>query len=332
MAKIPYPQRIELARTPTPLEQLKRLGAELGVSLYVKRDDLTGCVTTGNKVRKLEFLAAEALAQGCDTLITAGGAQSNHCRATAAVAARLGLKSCLLLRVPDPAAPPPPEGNLLLDRLFGAEIVWITPEDYRRRARVFVRVASELQARGQRPYVIPEGGSNPLGAFGYIRCCEELAEQLPPAQSTIVYAAGSGGTGAGLIMGAKLFDLPCRVVGFNVCDDRDYFVRAISEIIEQTKSHYGLTKLQFQREDVEIIDGYVGRGYAQSRPEELDLIRDVARSEGLVLDPVYTGKAFYGLVQELKRRRDSLGQRIIFIHTGGVFGLFPKMTELAPLL
>ncbi|HEY3360076.1 MAG TPA: D-cysteine desulfhydrase family protein [Polyangia bacterium] len=330
--KIPYPQRLDLARTPTPLEPLKRLGAELGVQLYVKRDDLTGCVTTGNKIRKLEFLAAEALAQGCDTLMTCGGAQSNHCRATAAVAAKLGLKSCVILRVPDPQNPPPTEGNILLDRLLGAEIRWVTPEEYRRRAQVFVKVAAELQARGQRPYMIPEGGSNPLGAFGYVRCAEELESQLPPGHTTIVYAAGSGGTGAGLIMGVKLLDLPCRVVGFNVCDSRDYFVRGISEIVEQAKSHYGLSKLQFQRDDVEIIDGYVGKGYAQSRPEELALIRDVARTEGLVLDPVYTGKAFYGMVQELKRRRDALGQRIIFLHTGGVFGLFPKMAELAPLL
>jgi D-cysteine desulfhydrase len=148
---------------------------------------------------------------------------------------------------------------------------------------------------------------------------------------TIVYACGSGGTGAGLIMGCKLLDLPCRVVGINVCEDRDYFVRGISEIVEQAKSAFRL-KLQFARDDVEIIDGYVGRGYAQSRPEELALIRDVARTEGLILDPVYTGKAFYGLTQELKRRRDSLGQRVIFVHTGGIFGLFPHTAELEPLL
>ena len=323
MAKIPYPPRLELARTPTPLAPLKRLSAELSVPLYVKRDDLTGAVTSGNKIRKLEFLCAEALQQGCDTLVTAGGAQSNHCRATAAVAAQLGLKCALLLRTPDPAAPPPPEGNILLDRLLGAEIWWITPDEYRRRAEFFVRVAAQLQARGRRPYLIPEGGSNPLGAWGYVRCVEELADALPPGHSTLVYAAGSGGTGAGLIMGVKLLDLPCRVVGFNVCENRDYFVRAISEIIEQARAKYGL-KFSFSRDEVEIVDGYVGRGYALSRPEELAVIRDVARLEGIVLDPVYTGKAFYGIGQELRRRRDCLGQRLIFVHTGGIFGMFAR--------
>jgi len=310
---------------------MKRLSKELGVQLYVKRDDLTGAVTTGNKARKLEFLMAEALATGCDTVVTAGGAQSNHCRATAAVAARLGLRCILLLRTADPAKPPPPEGNILLDRLLGAEIRWITPEQYRRRMEIFLRVASEEQAAGHKCYVIPEGGSNALGAFGYVRCAEELASQLPPGNITLVYACGSGGTGAGLIMGAKLFDLPCRVVGINVCDDRQYFVRTISEIVEQAKSAYGL-KFQFSRDEVEIIDGYVGKGYAQTRPEELTLIRDVARTEGLVLDPVYTGKAFYGLVQELRRHRDSMGQRVVFVHTGGVFGLFAFAAQLTPLL
>jgi D-cysteine desulfhydrase len=329
--KIPYPQRLELARTPTPLEPLKRLSADLGVQLYVKRDDLTGAATTGNKVRKLEFLMAEAVHTGCDTVITAGGAQSNHCRATAVVAAHLGLRCCLLLRTPDPTTPPRTEGNILLDRLLGATVYWITPEEYRRRAQAFIRVANEQQALGHKCYIIPEGGSNPLGAWGYVRCAEELADQLPPGHVTIVYACGSGGTGAGLIMGCKLLDLPCRVVGVNVCEDRDYFVRGISEIVEQAKSAYGL-KLHFAREDVEIVDGYVGRGYALSRPEELTLLRDVARSEGLVLDPVYTGKAFYGLTQELKRKRDSLGQRVIFVHTGGIFGLFAHTAELEPLL
>jgi D-cysteine desulfhydrase len=329
--KIKYPHRLELARTPTPLEPLKRLSAEHGVQLYVKRDDLTGAATSGNKIRKLEFLMAEALQQGCDTVITAGGVQSNHCRATAVVAARLGLRSCLLLRVPDPKSPPPLAGNLLLDRLVGADVRFITAEEYRRRAQVFVNVANELQAAGHKCYIIPEGGSNPLGAWGYVRCAEELADQLPPGHVTLVYAAGSGGTGAGLIMGCKLLDLPCRVVGVNVCEDRDYFVRAISEIVEQARSAYGL-KFPFGRDEVEIIDGYVGRGYAQSRPEELAFIRDVARAEGLILDPVYTGKALYGLTQELRRRRDSLGQRVIFVHTGGIFGLFDRTAELGPLL
>jgi D-cysteine desulfhydrase len=291
---------------------LRKLSERLGIELLCKRDDLTGAALSGNKVRKLEFLLADALERGADTVITCGGAQSNHCRATAIAAAQLGLKSRLLLRTPDPSSPPPIEGNILLDHLVGAEIVWITPEQYRRRAELMAR-----EAEGRRAYVIPEGGSNALGAWGYFRCVEEMAAELTP-KTTVVYAAGSGGTGAGLIFGMKRLGLSSRVVGFNVCDDRAYFVAAIGAIVEQLVPG-------FDRErEVEIIDGYVGRGYAQSSPDELRLIADVARTEGMILDPVYTGKAFFGMTRELRR----LGERVIFVHTGGIFGLFPKAAEI----
>jgi D-cysteine desulfhydrase len=191
------------------------------------------------------------------------------------------------------------------------------------------RAAAELEAAGRRPYVIPEGGSNALGAWGYVRAMEELAPDLARlGRATIVYAAGSGGTGAGLIAGARLLGLDVRVVGVNVCDDRAYFVNAIGAIVEDMR-----LGLPFDRaRDVEIIDGYVGLGYARSRPEELRLIARVARTEGLVLDPVYTGKAFFGLVSELARAPGSLGERVVFLHTGGIFGLLAKSAELAPLL
>src|SRR5262249_55103298 len=158
-----------------------------------KRDDLTGAALTGNKVRKLEFLLAEAQAEGADTVVTCGGAQSNHCRATALAAARLGLRSVLLLRVPDPKQPPPVDGNILLDRLGGAELRWVSREEYARRAELFPMVAAELRRAGRKPYLIPEGGSNATGAWGYVRAMEELKSQLAPGPVTIVYAAGSGG-------------------------------------------------------------------------------------------------------------------------------------------
>ncbi len=323
------PPRVDLAHIPTPLQPCPRLSHRLGVELLVKRDDLTGAELSGNKVRKLEYLLADARAHAADTVITCGGAQSNHCRATALAAARLGLRSRLLLRTPDPGHPPPLEGNILLDRLVGAEIVWITPEEYRRRAELSEREMVALRKDGRRGYVIPEGGSNALGSWGYIRAVEEMAPALRGA--TIVYAAGSGGTGAGLILGVKLAGVDARVVGFNVCDDRDYFVNAIGSICEEAIAAYELP-IRFAREEIEIIDGYVGRGYALSRPEELTLVRDVARTEGLVLDPVYTGKAFFGLACELHRAARAFGDRVIFVHTGGIFGLFPKAEELAPLL
>ena len=327
------PERVALAVTPTPLERATRLSKEMGVDLWVKRDDLTGAALTGNKVRKLEFLLAEAERQGADTVITCGGAQSNHCRATAIAARARGLDSILLLRVDDPANPPPVTdgGNILLDLLVGAEIRWVSRAEYADRAALFVKIVDELRARGRKAYVIPEGGSNALGSWGYVRCVEEIARELPAGPATIVYAAGSGGTGAGLVLGARLCGLDWRIVGINVCDDRDYFVRAIGEIVEDAIRRWSLP-IEFDRASLEIVDGYVGAGYAKSRPEELRRIIEVARAEALVLDPVYTGKAFFGLTQELKKDRAAFGPRVVFIHTGGIYGLFPKAAELAPLL
>ena len=335
---VPYPSRISLAHTPTPIEPLKRMSRKLGVEIYAKRDDLTGAELTGNKVRKLEFVLAEALNHGADVVLTCGGAQSNHCRATAVAAAKVGIRCRLLLRTPDPSNPPPPEGNALLDRMVGAEIVWISPEEYRRREEFFEREAASLRNQGRKPYIIPEGASNALGAWGYIRASEEIGrdlEGLPGGadrQTTIIHATGSGGTTAGLILGKLLLDLNVRVVGVNVCDDHQYFVKAIGEICEGLISHYGLN-LTFSRDrDIEIVDGYVGRGYALSRPEELGFIRDVAREEGIFLDPVYTGKAFFGMAKELEKDSQCFGNRIVFLHTGGIFGLFPKAAEMAEVL
>jgi D-cysteine desulfhydrase len=314
------------------------MSARLGVDLYVKRDDLTGVELTGNKVRKLEFVLADALNQKADIVLTCGGAQSNHSRATAVAAARLGLRCRLILRTADPFNPPALEGNLVLDRLAGSEIVWITPDEYKKRDEIFAREAEALRRTGSKPYVIPEGASNALGAWGYIYAAAELKQDLDKLpggsgrRTTIVHATGSGGTTAGLILGTKLLGLNARIVGINVCDDRDYFVKAIGEICEDCISRYEL-KISFSREsDIEIVDGYVGLGYALSRTEELSLLKELASTEGVFLDPVYTGKAFFGMVQELQRNPKVFGDRIVFLHTGGIFGLLPKAGELAPLL
>jgi D-cysteine desulfhydrase len=336
--KIPYPVRLSLSRTPTPLESLSRLSEKFGVDLYVKRDDLTGADLTGNKIRKLEFLLADALAGGCDTVITCGAAQSNHARATAIAAVRLGLGVRLLLRTRDPDSPPPLEGNILLDRLVGAEIVWLTFAEYGRRAEMLAAEAESLRDSGKTPYVIPEGGSNAMGAWGYVRAVEELAfdlATLPGAQeqpTTIIHATGSGGTTAGLILGVKLVGLNARVVGINVCNDRDYFLRVVSDICQTAIDTYKLDLPFFPERDIEIVDGYVGRGYGKAGSEELSLIREVARSEGILLDPVYTGKAFFGMSQELQKNPEVFGGRIVFVHTGGLFGLFPMAAKIAPLL
>jgi D-cysteine desulfhydrase len=330
------PRKVALARTQTPLQHLPRTSAALGVEVLVKRDDLTGAELSGNKVRKLEYLLADALDQGADLIITCGGEQSNHCRATALAAARVGLASHLILRTDDPAAPPATTGNILLDRLAGASIHWIARAAWRDRTAIMAAEAERLRAAGHRPYIIPEGGSNALGSWGYVGCAEELADDLAALSTrdtTILYACGSGGTGAGLILGAKLHRLGARVAGVNVCDDRAYFVRGIGAICADFLARWpiGVTVTEA---DIELVDGHVGRGYARSRPEELATLRDLCRRDGLVLDPVYTGKAFHGIVTELAADPRRFGERIVFIHTGGIFGLFPGevAAELAPLL
>jgi D-cysteine desulfhydrase len=316
---------------------MPRTSAALGVEILAKRDDLTGAELTGNKVRKLEFLLAEAQAQGADTVITCGGEQSNHCRATVLAAARLGLRSVAVLRTDDPARPPPATGNILLDRLAGARVRWISRADWRRRDELMAEEARRVADEGGRPYVVPEGGSNALGSWGYVACAEELAADLaalPPRATTIVHACGSGGTSAGLAAGAHLLDFAARgirVASVNVCDDRAYFVDVIGRILRAMDDRWQLGVAPALA-TLDIVDGHVGAGYAKSRPEELATIRDVCRRDGVVLDPVYTGKAFHGIVTELARDRERFGERIVFVHTGGIFGLFPAAEQLAPLL
>jgi D-cysteine desulfhydrase len=336
--EIPYPARLNLGRTPTPLEPLSRLSEELGVEVHLKRDDLTGAELTGNKVRKLEFLLAQALATGCDTILTCGAEQSNHARATAIAAAKLGLNVRLLLRTRNPANPPPPEGNILLDRLVGAEISWLTFKEYGQRAEMLEREAESLRRSGKIPYIIPEGGSNALGAWGYIRAVEELAYDLEELSrnnhkpTTIIHATGSGGTTAGLVLGVKLVGLDARVIGINVCNDRNYFVHVVGEICKTAIANYQLDLPFSGQDDIHIVDGYVGQGYGKASYQVLSLLVEMARTEGIILDPVYTGKAFYGMTQELRRNPETFGDRIVFIHTGGIFGLLPMASQLEPLL
>ena len=338
------PPRVRLANQPTRGHWLRygqtdrpRASAER-FKIWLKRDDHTGSELMGNKVRKLEYLMAEAQAQGADHVITCGGEQSNHARATAFAAAQLGLKSTLILRTDDPAHPPGPTGNILLDRLVGAELSWISRPAWRDRNALLAEAAERVRRAGGTPYVIPEGGSSALGSWGYLRAMHELADDLagiasPDHPVTVVYACGSGGTGAGLILGAKLLGLAARgirVAGVNVCDDRAYFVDAISRICAEADARWQLGA-HITPADIDIVDGHVGRGYARSRPEELATIRDVCRSDGVVLDPVYTGKAFHGVVTELAADPRRFGAAVAFLHTGGMFGLFGP-SQLAEVL
>ncbi len=338
------PPRVRLANLPTRGHWLRYgqtdrpRGETDRFRVWVKRDDQTGSELMGNKVRKLEYLMAEAVAEGATHVITCGGEQSNHARATAFAAAQLGLKSILILRTDDPENPPAATGNILLDRLVGAELQWISRPAWRDRNQLLAEAADRVRRAGDRPYVIPEGGSNALGSWGYLRAAHELAGDLagiaaPDHPVTVVYACGSGGTAAGLILGAKLLrfaERGIRLAAINVCDDRAYFVDVISRICADAEARWQLGA-SVTEADIDIVDGHVGRGYARSRPEELATIRDVCRSDGIVLDPVYTGKAFHGMVTELAADPGRFGSAIAFLHTGGLFGLFAP-SDIAEVL
>ena len=303
----PEPPRVDLARLPTPLERFDQLLD--GRPVLVKRDDLTGTALTGNKVRKLEYLLADAQARGARRVLTCGGIQSNHCRATAIAAARLGLGCVLFLRTaePEPAAS---TGNLRLDRLVGADVRFVTPEQYRERA------ARMREAAGADGYVVPEGGSNALGSWGYIRAVDEMAAQWDAPPSAVVCATGSGGTLAGLAIGLRRRALDTPVYGVAVCDDAAYFTRIVERISAEATDRWP-TLPRVRAADVRVIEGFKGRGYALSTPEEMSDIEAIARRSGLILDPVYTGKAFRPLLHD----PDRFGPRPLFVHTGGIFGL-----------
>jgi len=319
------PNRIHLANLPTKIERLNRLSKELGgPQIFIKRDDQTGSEISGNKIRKLEYVIQEALDQDCDYLITCGGIQSNHARATAAAAARLGLGSCVVLRSSGKESL---EGNYFLDKILGADIEFISSKDYKeRRMEIMEEIKTRLIKEGHRPYIIPEGASNGIGTFGYYTAMEEILEQEKQMEikfDAIVLAIGSGGTYSGMFLANKLIGHRTEILGINICDNATYFQDRIYEIL-QDSFNYIDKKVNFSKNEIKIIDGYVGEGYAQSRPEELEFIYKLAKLEGVILDPVYTGKAMYGLVNEINKGNMKKYKNILFIHTGGIFGLFSK--------
>ena len=316
--------RLPLAHLPTPLEAAPRLGEAMGVDLWIKRDDATGGPEAGNKIRKLEFLLADALARDCDTVITCGGLQSNHARATAVLAARLGMHAVVMLRDAEPASALELEGNVFLDHMVGAEIRRVTRAEYLRRDDLMADWAEELRASGRRPYVIPEGGSNGLGAIGYLRAMEETRAQLDALGhgvfDVVVHGCGSGGTAAGVVLGAQAYRVARRLVAFAVCDDAPTFERRIAAIIDEARA------LLCKREELtpfEIDERGKGPAYGVSTPAQRNDMIAAARLSGLVLDPVYSGKALHGLWQRC-REGDRPGQRVLFIHTGGLPGLLAQ--------
>lgn len=328
-----YPDRLNLAQTPTPFYALDRLCSHLRTKcdsvprLWIKRDDSTGCLTSGNKVRKLEFLLAEAKNSGCKIIITSGGVQSNHCRAVAVLGAQLGFKVHLLLRLD---RNPEPIGNLLIDQLTGAEISLYSAEEFKQLDQIFDHWEKHYSASGATSYIIPTGGSNATGLWGYMSAVEELQQDFVReniAPSKLIHATGSGGTQAGLTLGASLLDLEIRVHAYAVCDNADYFYRKVLQDIQDWVKKYSIA-VDTKKLDIITHDKYIGPGYGIADPAVFDLIKTVAKLEGVVLDPVYTGKAFYGMIEDIKQGKFKDDQDIVFLHTGGLFGLLAQQQLL----
>lgn len=284
---------------------------------------------SGNKLRKLEFIIAEARAQGCNTLITCGGEQSNHCRATALAAAKAGLKSHLILRQGRGGRGDVPDGNLLVDYLAGAQVSLYPLREYLESLpQLFEHWSSIYQQQGDRALCIPTGGSDGLGIWGYILGTEELLDDCARAgfePDSLVCASGSGGTQAGLTLGCQLFDSDAEVTGYAVCDSADYFVNKVGADVKDWASRYGQSFV-FDESRIHVIDDYIGPGYGVATEEIYETIALAAQLEGILLDPVYTGKAFHGMLQDIQLGRYQHCENLIFIHTGGQFGIFPQRT------
>jgi D-cysteine desulfhydrase len=314
-----FPKKISLAQLPTPIEPLKKFPHP--AHIFIKRDDLTGLLGSGNKARKAEYLLADAKAKNADTIISYGPNQSNHCRTLAAYAAYLGLKITLLLRGKDDK---PYEGNLLLDHLLGAQVIHITPQEYKSGDLLMEKVAFALVKKGQKPYLITEGGSNEIGLWGYVECMAEMRGFVKKERIQEIYApVGSGGTYAGMILGKKIFQIKADVIGIIVCDTVSYFREKIYTICQKAIERFNLN-VTLDRDEIKLVDGYVGKGYGITYPEEIKTIRNLAKY-GILLDPVYGGKAFYGMLKEIAKPK-----RVIFIATGGIFSLFAYKNDLFP--
>ena len=317
--------RVRLGHLPTPLEPMARLSAHLGgPTLWFKRDDCTGLATGGNKTRKLEFLVADALAQGADTLITLGALQSNHARQTAAAAAKLGLKCVLVLeeRVSQATDAYRHNGNVLLDHLLGATVKYV-PRDSSMTAASEM-AADEVRRAGGRPYVIPGGGSNAIGTLGYVGCALEILQQAAGLGVRIdraVHATGSSGTQAGLIAGFDGMRSGVRVLGITVGRPRDNQEKNVARLLDATWAHLGMTGAA-AHDNIEANDQYFGEAYGIPTPAMKEAVGLLAETEGVLLDPVYSGKAMSGLIDLVRRRVFGKDENIVFVHTGGQAGLF----------
>jgi D-cysteine desulfhydrase family pyridoxal phosphate-dependent enzyme len=319
--RIDFP-RVRFTSYATSVEPLPRLSQALGgPRIFIKRDDLTGLAGGGNKTRKLEFLVADAVAKKADMLVTVGAVQSNHCRQTAAAAAKTGFRCILVLRGHAPAEP---AGNLLLDHLLGAEILWAGD---RPREEVMEEVVAREQTAGRHPYAIPLGGSNPLGAAAYAAAMEELTTQTSQQFDRIVFASSSGGTHAGLAVGAVLTGFRGQVLGISVDEELASLQELVAGIATGIYRMLGDSRVMKPAEVCANAD-YLGGGYAIMGPPEREAIELFARYEGIMVDPVYTGRAAAGMIDLIRRGVIAKDETILFWHTGGIPALWAYMNQL----
>jgi len=318
--------RLKFAHLPTPIEAMPRLSEILGgPHLLVKRDDQTGLAFGGNKTRKLEFLLADAQTQSAQMLITAGAVQSNHCRQTAAAAAHFGFKCILVLTGDQPAQV---SGNLLLDHLFGAKFVW-TEKD--QREAMLQRTFDQAKEQGLKPYLVPYGGSNTIGARGYVYAVEELMAQKPYKGSQhsqgcpdwIVFASSSGGTQAGLVLGARLFGYKGKILGISVDEPEQVLQDRVAKLASETAESLG-KQIEFSPAEILVNADYNASGYGVLTEAEREAIHLFARYEGLLLDPVYTGRAAAGMVDLIRKGFFKKDETVLFWHTGGTTALFAE--------
>lgn len=323
--------RMRFAALPTPLHLAENLTREVrGPKIYLKRDDLTGLALGGNKTRKLEYLVADAKKSGATHLITVGAAQSNHARQTAAAAQIAGMNCSLVLYSSGPE--PDVQGNLLLDRLLGADVHVVASRD-ELDARV-VEVAADLRDKGAMPYTIPSGGSNGVGALGYVGAMLEMSHQLWEAGITpkaMYFAAGGGGTQGGIVLGAKLYGLSMDVIGISVSADTTTATSRVHQVVEESTQRLAVANT-ITDSDITIDDQHIGDGYGIPTEEGVEAIRLLARTEGVLIDPVYTSKAFAGMLADIRSDRYSPEDTIIFLHTGGAPALFAQRDLLAAAL
>lgn len=320
--------RQSLGFFPTPLIELSRLSKALdGPTIFMKRDDNTGLALGGNKTRKLEFIMGDALAQGADCVITAGAAQSNHCRQTAAAAASLGLECHLVLGGEEPEQI---SGNLLLDKIFGSHIHWAGAN---RKGEDIPKIVEQLTKQGKKPYVIPYGGSNELGALAFVEAFKELESQRESMNLSfthIVFASSSGATQAGLMLGKKILNSPAQIVGINIDKgetDKVPFDQYTVALANSTASLIGADH-QFTESDLTLNSDYVGEGYGVVGTLENEAIAMTAQTEGILLDPVYTGRAMGGLIDMIRSGKIKKTDRVLFWHTGGAPALFAYSSDL----